>query len=59
MGDMRNAYKISIAKFEWKRPPEVLEVDERIILEWILEKQIGKVCNEFIWVKTGTSGGLL
>jgi hypothetical protein len=38
---------------------EDLEVDERIILEWILGKQGGKVWTGFIWLRIGTSGGLL
>jgi hypothetical protein len=33
---------------------EDLDVDGRIILEWILEKQGGKV-----WLSTGTSAGLM
>jgi hypothetical protein len=33
--------------------------DGRIILEWILGKWDGKLCSEFIWLKIGTSGGLL
>jgi hypothetical protein len=31
----------------------------RVILEWILEKQGGKVWTGFIWLGIGTSGGLL
>jgi hypothetical protein len=31
----------------------------RIMLEWILEKQGGKVWAGFIWLKIVTSGGLL
>jgi hypothetical protein len=33
--------------------------DGRIILEWILEKQGGKLWIGFIWLKIGTSGRLL
>jgi hypothetical protein len=36
-----------------------LDVDRRIILEWILEKFIGKVWTGFIWLRIRTSGGLL
>jgi hypothetical protein len=35
------------------------EVDRRIILEWILGKWSGKVSTGFIWLRIGTSGGLL
>jgi hypothetical protein len=31
----------------------------RIILEWFLEKQVGKVWTGFIWLRTETSGGVL
>jgi len=34
-------------------------VDGNIILEWILLKKGGRVWTEFIWLKIGTSGGLL
>jgi hypothetical protein len=38
---------------------EDLGVDGKIILEWILEKQGGKVWIGCIWLRIGTSGGLL
>jgi hypothetical protein len=38
---------------------ENLNVDGSLILEWILGKQGGKVGSECIWIRTGTSGGLL
>jgi hypothetical protein len=37
----------------------VLGVDRKIILEWILGKQVGKVWTGSIWLRIGTSGGLL
>jgi hypothetical protein len=37
---------------------EDLGVDEKIILEWILGKRIGKVWTRFIWLRIETSGGL-
>jgi hypothetical protein len=38
---------------------EDLDVDRRIILEWIAGKQGGKMWTEFIWLMIGTSGELL
>jgi len=35
-----------------------LGIDGKVILEWILEKQIGKVWTGFIWFRIGISGGL-
>jgi hypothetical protein len=32
---------------------EDLDVDGRIILEWISTKQVERVCTEFIWLKGG------
>jgi len=42
MGDMRNAYNISVGKPEAKRKLEDLGVNGRIILEWILGKWKGR-----------------
>jgi hypothetical protein len=36
-----------------------LGVDGRMILDWILGKQGGKVWTGFIWLRIGTSGGVL
>jgi hypothetical protein len=36
-----------------------LGVDGRIILQWNLGKQGGKVWTEYIWLRTGTSEGFL
>jgi hypothetical protein len=38
---------------------ENVGTDERIILEWILEKEVGMVWTGFIWIRAGTSGELL
>jgi hypothetical protein len=38
---------------------EDLGTDGRIILVWILEEKGRKVWNRFIWIRIGTSGGLL
>jgi hypothetical protein len=37
---------------------EHLGEDGRIILEWILEKQVGKAWIELIWLRTEINGGL-
>jgi hypothetical protein len=38
---------------------EDMGVDGRIILEWILGKQGGKLLTGYTWLRIGTSGGLL
>jgi hypothetical protein len=38
---------------------ENLGTDKRKILEWMLGKYGGKVWTGFIWLRIGTSGGLL
>jgi hypothetical protein len=38
---------------------EDISVDEKIILEWILEKYGGKVWTGCTWLRIGTSGGSL
>jgi hypothetical protein len=38
---------------------EDLDVGGRIILKWILERQNGVVWTGSIWLRIGTSGGLL
>jgi hypothetical protein len=38
---------------------EHLGIDGKIILKWILEKQVGKLWTGFIWLRIGTCGGLL
>jgi hypothetical protein len=37
----------------------ITTADDRIILEWILEKECEKVWTGFIWLRIRTSGGLL
>jgi hypothetical protein len=48
-GDKRNAYRILVGKPEGNRP-----LGGWTILKWILERQDGMV-----WLRIGTSGGLL
>jgi hypothetical protein len=38
---------------------EDLGVSERVTLKWTLKIQGGRVCIEFIWLRTGISGKLL
>jgi hypothetical protein len=38
---------------------EDLDADRKIILEWISEKQGGKVWTGFIWISIGANGRLL
>jgi hypothetical protein len=59
IGEMRNAYNISIGKPEGKRPLGRFCVGRRIVLEWILGIWGGKLWTGFIWLRIGTSGGLL
>jgi hypothetical protein len=54
-GDMRNAYKTLVGEPEGKKRL----LGRRIILEWILEKQGGKVWTGFIWQRMWASGRLL
>jgi len=37
----------------------VAHVDRRILLEWILKKQILRVWTGFMWLRIGTYGGIL
>jgi hypothetical protein len=46
-----NSYKILVGKSERKNHSEDLGVDGRIILEWILQKQSGKVWTGLIWLR--------
>jgi hypothetical protein len=45
--------------FKGRDHSEDLGVDGRIILEWISGKQDRKVWTGFIWLRIGTSGGIL
>jgi hypothetical protein len=38
---------------------EDLGADERIILKWVLKILGGRACTGFIWLRIGTSAGLL
>jgi hypothetical protein len=54
MGETRNAYEILVGKPEGTRP-----LGGRMILEWILGKQIGRAFIGFISLRIGTSGWLV
>jgi hypothetical protein len=56
---MRDTHKILVGKPEGRDHAEYLGLDWRILLEWILGKCGGKVWTGFIWLRIGTSGGLL
>jgi hypothetical protein len=48
-----------VGKAEVRKPLEDIGIDGKIILEWILENQGGKVWAGLIWIRIETSGGLL
>jgi hypothetical protein len=54
-----NAYKILVGKPEGGDQSEDLYIDGKIILECILGKYGEKLWTEFVWIRVGTSGGLL
>jgi hypothetical protein len=57
--DEKSVQKFWSENLKVRDQSEDLHVDGRIILEWILVKYIGKVWTGFIWLRIGTSGGLL
>jgi hypothetical protein len=57
MGEIRNAYSILVNP-KGRGHSEDLGVDGKIILEWILGKQVGKLWTGCIWLRVGLSGGL-
>jgi hypothetical protein len=59
MGMKKGAYHASLDCCKERRHYEDIEIGGKILLKWILEKQNGVVCNEFIWFRTGISGRLL
>jgi hypothetical protein len=56
---MRNAYNFLSKSLRKRDHSEDLGADGKIILKWILDKEIGRVWNGFIWLRMGTNGGLL
>jgi hypothetical protein len=56
---LMHVYKILVGKPQGKKPSKDLDIDENVILQWILEKQCGKWWIGLIWLGTGTNGGFL
>jgi hypothetical protein len=54
-----DAYNNLVVKSEGKKPCGRPGIDGKIILEWILRKQDGKVWVEFFWLRIWTSDGVL
>jgi hypothetical protein len=60
MREMRNSYNILVRKSEGEIPLGRLRCrDGRTMLELILDVLGGKVWIGFVWLRTGTSDGLL
>jgi hypothetical protein len=58
--DMRKAYtQFSLENMMVRQNLEDLRVDGKIILNYIVKKQDGKVCSDLIWPRTGKNGRLL
>jgi hypothetical protein len=57
--EMKNACRIWSGNLTGRDHSEDLGVNGRLILEWILGKQDGKLLDSFIWLRIGNSGGLL
>jgi hypothetical protein len=58
-GEKRNAYRILEGNPEGKSHWEDQDVGGWTILKWILERLDGIVWTGSIWLRIGTSGGLL
>jgi hypothetical protein len=54
-----NAYKMLSERVKGRDHAVDLVVDGRIILELILGEQGGEMWTGYIWLRIGTSGGLL
>jgi len=53
------AYRVLVGKSGGRRPLGRLVVDGRIILARIFRKSVGRAWILLIWLRIGTSGGLL
>jgi hypothetical protein len=54
-GEKRNVYKILVGKLKGRDHLQERGTDVRIILEWILRKQGGRVWTGCIWPRMETS----
>jgi hypothetical protein len=59
MGEKRNVYRMLVEKPEGNRPLGRPRRRQWTILKWILERYDGMVWIGLIWLRIGTSGGLL
>jgi hypothetical protein len=53
-----SGYMVLVGKPKGRGNLEDLDLDERMILKWILRKQDGSGCTGFIWLRVGTASGL-
>jgi hypothetical protein len=58
-GEMRNAYKIFVGNPEWERQIGRPRCRQENNVICILGRQGGKVYTRCVWIRIGTSGGLL
>jgi hypothetical protein len=58
-GEKRNAYRVLVGKPEGKRPLGRQDMGGWPMLKWILEREDRVVWTGSIWLRIGTSGGLL
>jgi hypothetical protein len=56
---MRNEFNTRSDNLKERERMEDLGIGGKIILKWFLRKESVKVCTGFIWLRTGTSDGLL
>jgi hypothetical protein len=59
VGEIRIYTKLWSSKLKESDHSKELVVDGKIILEWILGKDGGKLWTVFIWLRVRTNGGLL
>jgi hypothetical protein len=59
MGEVRNSYEVLSENLKGRDHSEDLGVDVKIISEWILKKQTGRVWMGCIWRRIWTSDGML
>jgi hypothetical protein len=58
-GEKMNSYGVLVGKSEGNRPVGYLEVNGGMILKWIVQKYDGSEWTGCMWLRTGTSEGLL